>query len=115
MHYTITANGLADIDLTNITDGGKTVIKDIAKGADIHIKADSYTVKDGTVTLSYVNGNGEDVEGSATITGLATATDVDKAKTTVSEGNNVTVTPNEQPEDGHMDYKVSLKDDIYLS
>ena len=114
LHYTITANGLADINLTNITDGGKTVIKDIAKGADIHIKADSYTVEDGTVTLNYVNGNGEDVEGSATITGLATATDVDKAKTTVSEGNNVTVTPNDQTEDGHMDYKVSLKDDIYL-
>lgn len=39
---------------------------------DVHIKADTYTVgNDGSVTMTYVDGNGNQVAGTAKITGIA--------------------------------------------
>ena len=66
------ATGLADTDLTNITNTAVTKIQNIAKGEDVHIKADTYTVgNDGSVTMTYVDGNGNPVTGEAKITGIA--------------------------------------------
>lgn len=66
------ATGLADTDLTNITDNAITKIQNIAKDEDVHIKADTYTVgNDGSVTMTYVDGNGNPVTGEAKITGIA--------------------------------------------
>ena len=66
------ATGVADTDLTNITNTAVTKIQNIAKGEDVHIKADTYTVgNDGSVTMTYVDGNGNPVTGEAKITGIA--------------------------------------------
>lgn len=66
------ATGLADTDLTNITNNAITKIQNIAKGEDVHIKANTYTVgNDGSVTMTYVDGNGNTVDGTAKITGIA--------------------------------------------
>ena len=66
------ATGLADTDFTNITNNAVTKIQNIAKGEDVHIKADTYTVgNDGSVTMTYVDGNGNPVTGEAKITGIA--------------------------------------------
>lgn len=64
--------GLADTDFTNITNTAVTKIKNLAKGEDRHIEAKEYAVdKDGSVTMTYVDGNGKPVAGEATITGIA--------------------------------------------
>lgn len=64
--------GLADTDFTNITNTAVTKIKNLAKGEDRHIEAKKYAVdKDGSVTMTYVDGNGKPVAGEATITGIA--------------------------------------------
>ncbi|WP_293989526.1 S-layer family protein [uncultured Megasphaera sp.] len=69
---TFATTGLADTNFTNITEEGNTYIKKLAKGEDVHIKADTYTVgNDGSVTMTYVDGNGKPVAGEATITGIA--------------------------------------------
>ena len=79
---TFSATGLADTSLTNITEGGRTVITNIAKGADRHIKAtkagQEYTVDaDGNVTMTYVDGNGIAVDGEqAVIKGVARKEDI---------------------------------------
>ena len=66
------ATGLADTDFNNITNNAVTKIQNIAKGEDVHIKADTYTVgNDGSVTMTYVDGNGNPVTGEAKITGIA--------------------------------------------
>ena len=66
------ATGLADTDFTNITNNAITKIQNIAKDEDVHIKADTYTVgNDGSVTMTYVDGNGNPVTGEAKITGIA--------------------------------------------
>lgn len=64
--------GLADTDFTNITNTAVTKIKNLAKGEDRHIEAKEYAVdKDGSVTMTYVDGNGNQVAGTAKITGIA--------------------------------------------
>ena len=69
---TFATTGLADTNFTNITEEGNTYIKKLAKGEDVHIKDDTYTVgNDGSVTMTYVDGNGNTVDGTAKITGIA--------------------------------------------
>ena len=65
--------GLANSSLNNLTNQGKTVITNLAKEVERHIKPDTYAVdNDGTVTMTYVNGKGETVNNmTATITGIA--------------------------------------------
>ena len=67
------------------------------KTAERHIKPQAYTVQDGTVTLTYVDGDGKDVAGTATITGLnavKSVTSGDESKLTVANNNGaITVTP----------------------
>ena len=67
------------------------------KTAERHIKPQAYTVQDGTVTLTYVDGDGKDVAGKATITGLnavKSITSGDESKLTVANNNGaITVTP----------------------
>ena len=77
---TIAATGLADINLSNITNEGKTTITNLAKAADIHVQEGSYAVdENGNVTMKYVDGNGNLIEGkSLTITGL-TSTNANNA------------------------------------
>ncbi|WP_300624069.1 S-layer homology domain-containing protein [uncultured Megasphaera sp.] len=74
------AENSADINLSNLSEGGKTAITNLAKGVEKHIEGKEYKVSaDGTVTMSYVDGNGESVSGEAKITGLATKDAVDNA------------------------------------
>ena len=109
--YTISAIGLANTDLSNITTTGENKITNLAKGSDQHIKAQEYIVSDdGTVTMTYVDGNGQAVVGEAKITGLATSAAVTAAKTEVVAGKNVTVTPDATAEDGHTKYTVNAND-----
>ena len=69
---TFATKDLADTSFTNITEEGNTYIKKLAKGEDVHVKADTYAVdKDGSVTMTYVDGNGKTVAGEAKITGIA--------------------------------------------
>ena len=104
-------DGAANINLTNITEGGKTVIK----GLEQHITPGEYKVQaDGTVTMNYVDGNGQTVTGqTAKITGIASESAVAAAKTTVSSSNNISAVGTQQA-DGHMDYNVKLNDNVYL-
>lgn len=113
--YTLSAEGLLDTDLTNITESGKTAITNIAKGADQHIEAEEYAVdKDGKVTLTYVDGNGKAIDGqTATITGIASAEAVTAAKTEVVGDSNVKVDSSEEA-DGHTKYTVGLADTVTL-
>ena len=113
--YTLSAEGLLDTDLTNITESGKTAITNIAKGADQHIEAKEYAVdKDGKVTLTYVDGNGQAIDGqTATITGIASAEAVTAAKTEVVGDSNVKVDSSEEA-DGHTKYTVGLADTVTL-
>ena len=74
---------------------------------DVHIKADTYTVgKDGSVIMTYVDGNGKPVTGEAKITGIAKSdlsniteegdtyiTKVANKAVKVIDGQNTTVTP----------------------
>ena len=104
---TFATTGLADTNLTNITEEGNTYIKKLAKGEDVHIKADTYTVgNDGSVTMTYVDGNGKPVTGEAKITGIAKSdlsnitkegdtyiTKVANKAVKVIDGQNTTVTP----------------------
>ena len=101
------ATGLADTDFTNITNNAVTKIQNIAKGEDVHIKADTYTVgNDGSVTMTYVDGNGNPVAGEAKITGIAKSdlsnitkegntiiNNIAKNAVKVIDGENTTVTP----------------------
>ena len=104
---TFATTGLADTNFTNITEEGNTYIKKLAKGEDVHIKADTYTVgNDGSVTMTYVDGNGKPVAGEATITGIAKSdlsnitnegntviNNIAKNAVKVVKGKNTTVTP----------------------
>ena len=100
-----------DLNLTNITDNGKKVIK----GLEQHITPGEYEVQaDGTVTMTYVDGNGQTVQDQrAKITGIATDAAVKAAKTTVSGSNNISAVGTQQT-DGHTDYNVKLNDNVYL-
>ena len=56
------------------------------KTAERHIKPGDYTVENGTVTLTYVDGDGKDTEGEAKITGLSSIKSIasgDEGKLTV--------------------------------
>ena len=69
---TFATKDLADTSFTNITEEGNTYIKNLAKGEDRHIEAKEYAVSDdGSVTMTYVDGNGKPVTGEAKITGIA--------------------------------------------
>ena len=67
------------------------------KTAERHIKPGDYTVENGTVTLTYVDGDGNDTTETATITGLSSIKSVtsgDEDKLTVANNNgDITVTP----------------------
>ncbi|MCI7048466.1 MAG: YadA-like family protein [Megasphaera elsdenii] len=104
----VDTSDLANYSLTNLSPKGKTVITNLAKGVERHIKPDTYAVNDnGTVTMTYVNGNGEPVKNmTATITGIAKSdlsnitkegdtyiTKVANKAVKVIDGQNTTVTP----------------------
>ena len=67
------------------------------KTAERHIKPGEYTVENGTVTLTYVDGDGNDTTDKAKITGLSSLKSVasgDENKLTVTNNNgDITVTP----------------------
>ena len=65
-----------NVDFTNISNNGKTEIVNIAKAADVHVKEGKYSVlADGTITMTYVDGNGNEVTGNELkITDVASAT-----------------------------------------
>ena len=78
-----------------------------------HINPAKYEVQpDGTVTMTYVDGNGNLVKDqTATIKGLTTDADLAAAKTEVVGGKNATVTANTEPtKDGHTVYTVNAYD-----
>ena len=121
------ATGLADTDFTNITNKAITKIQNIAKGEDVHIKADTYTVgNDGSVTMTYVDGNGNPVTGEAKITGIAKSdltniteggqtviNNLAKEAVKVVDGTNTNV-ETVPTTDGHAEYKVNLDKDVNL-
>lgn len=76
-----------NVDFTNISNNGKTEIVNIAKAADVHVKDGQYSVKaDGTVTMTYVDGNGNEVTGKELkITDVASAAKLDVLHTTVTD------------------------------
>ena len=75
----------------------ETVKEKLDKTAERHIKPGDYTVENGTVTLTYVDGDGKDTTETATITGLSSIKSVtsgDEDKLTVANNNgDITVTP----------------------
>lgn len=75
-----------NVDLTNISNSGKTEIVNIAKAADVHVKNGAYSVQaDGTVTMKYVDGNGNEVTGNELkITDVASATKLNALNNTVT-------------------------------
>ena len=121
------ATGLADTDLTNITNTAVTKIQNIAKGEDVHIKADTYPVgNDGSVTMTYVDGNGNTIDGTAKITGIAKSdlsnitnegntviNNIAKNAVKVIGGTNTTVEPS-TTDNGPVEYKVNLNKDVNL-
>ena len=121
------ATGLADTDLTNITNDAITKIQNIAKGEDVHVKSDTYTVgNDGSVTMTYVDGNGNKVDGTAKITGIAKSdltniteggktviNNLAKEAVKVVDGTNTNV-ETVPTTDGHAEYKVNLDKDVNL-
>lgn len=124
---TFATKDLADTSFTNITKEGDTYIKKLAKGEDVHIRADTYTVDNyGSVTMTYVDGNGNTVGGTAKITGIAKSdlTNItDGGKTVINNlakeavkvvngtNTNVETVPTT---DGHAEYKVNLDKDVNL-
>ena len=105
--------------ITYSTDGGTTVKKVANLDDEKHIKPGSYAVQnDGSVTMTYVDGNGKPVTGEeAKITGIAknnlsNITDDGKKVITglgskVEAGDNVTVTDTTDATTGQKTYTVS--------
>ena len=93
------AGNSANINLSNITTDGQTVIKNLAKGVEKHIAPKEYDIDNstGNVTMTYVDGNGKPVDGmSATIKDVASRTYVsnyveENAGDIVAGANNLTV------------------------
>ena len=124
---TFATTGLADTNFTNITEEGNTYIKKLAKGEDVHIEAKEYTVNDdGSVTMTYVDGNGKPVAGEAKITGIAKSdltniteggetviNNLAKEAVKVVDGTNTNV-ETVPTTDGHAEYKVNLNEDVKL-
>ena len=118
---------LADTSFTNITEEGNTYIKKLAKGEDRHIEAQEYAVgNDGSVTMTYVDGNGNTVDGTAKITGIAKSdlsnittegnnviNNIAKEAVKVVGGMNMTV-ESSTTTDGPLEYKVNLNEDVNL-
>ena len=98
---------LADAALTNSSSDAVTgkqlhetnekVEGKLDKTAERHIKPQSYSVENGTVTLKYVDANGKETTETATINGLNPVKSVasgDESKLTVANNNgDITVTP----------------------
>ena len=107
--------------ITYSTDGGTTVKKVANLDDEKHIKPGSYAVQnDGSVTMTYVDGNGKPVAGEeAKITGIAkndlsNITDDGKKVITglgskVEAGDNVTVTDTTDATTGQKTYTVNAK------
>ena len=107
--------------ITYSTDGGTTVKKVANLDDEKHIKPGSYAVQnDGSVTMTYVDGNGKPVNGEeAKITGIAkndlsNITDDGKKVITglgskVEAGDNVTVTDTTDATTGQKTYTVNAK------
>ena len=107
--------------ITYSTDGGTTVKKVANLDDEKHIKPGSYAVQnDGSVTMTYVDGNGKPVTGEeAKITGIAkndlsNITDDGKKVITglgskVEAGDNVTVTDTADATTGQKTYTVNAK------
>ena len=107
--------------ITYSTDGGTTVKKVANLDDEKHIKPGSYAVQnDGSVTMTYVDGNGKPVTGEeAKITGIAkndlsNITDDGKKVITglgskVKAGDNVTVTDTTDATTGQKTYTVNAK------
>lgn len=124
---TFATKGLADTSFTNITEEGNTYIKNLAKGEDVHIEAKEYAVTDdGSVTMTYVDGNGNTVDGTAKITGIAKSdltniteggkkviNNLAKEAVKVVGGMNTTV-ESSTTTDGPVEYKVNLNEDVNL-
>lgn len=115
------ASGTEDTDGVNVSQLNQA-INDM-KSAERHIKPDTYTVaNDGTVTLTYVDGNGNDVDGEAKITGIAKSdlsniTDDGKKAitnlgTVVKAGDNVTITEETDATTGQKTYTVNANVDV---
>ena len=118
---------MADTDLTNITNTAVTKIQNIAKGEDVHIKADTYTVgNDGSVTMTYVDGNGNTIDGTAKITGIAKSdlsNITNKGNTVIKNiaknavkviGGTNTAVETSTTDNGPVEYKVNLNKDVNL-
>ena len=124
---TFATKDLADTSFTNITKEGNTYIKNLAKGEDRHIEAKEYAVgDDGSVTMTYVDGNGNTVDGTAKITGIAKSdltniteggktviNNLAKEAVKVVDGTNTNV-ETVPTTDGHAEYKVNLNEDVKL-
>ena len=124
---TFATKGLADTSFTNITEEGNTYIKNLAKGEDRHIEAKDYAVdENGTVTMTYIDGNGNTVDGTAKITGIAKSdltniteggetviNNLAKEAVKVVDGTNTNV-ETVPTTDGHAEYKVNLNEDVKL-
>ena len=81
------------------------------KDNEKHIKPTTYAVnEDGSVTMTYVDGNGDTVDGEAKITGIATKADAVAATTEVAAGTNVaSVEKTTDETDKHTIYTVNAK------
>ena len=124
---TFATKDLADTSFTNITEEGNTYIKNLAKGEDRHIEAKDYAVdENGTVTMTYIDGNGNTVDGTAKITGIAKSdltniteggetviNNLAKEAVKVVDGTNTNV-ETVPTTDGHAEYKVNLNEDVKL-
>ena len=75
---------------------------------DYQVKAGTYTVNNGSVTLA-MQKNGVDINETVVIKGIVTSSEVAASKTEVKAGDNVTVTPS-QGTDGQKIYTINAKD-----
>ena len=84
----VTANSMS---VANVENSDNSVVNvGYFKDNEKHIKPTTYAVnEDGSVTMTYVDGNGDTVDGEAKITGIATKADAAAATTEVAAGTNV--------------------------
>lgn len=75
---------------------------------DYQVKAGTYTVNNGSVTLA-MQKNGVDINETVVIKGIVTSSEVAASKTEVKAGNNVKVTPTHGT-DGHDIYTINAED-----
>ncbi|WP_440339184.1 YadA-like family protein [Megasphaera elsdenii] len=124
---TFATKDLADTSFTNITKEGNTYIKNLAKGEDRHIEAKEYAVgNDGSVTMTYVDGNGNTIDGTAKITGIAKSdlsNITNKGNTVINNiaknavkviGGTNTAVETSTTDNGPVEYKVNLNKDVNL-